>query len=262
MEYTWESLGETISSIGDENFYPNIARYLRGCIDYDNIIVIVFHGTDVPLVLFREIHGPDVFRHVEDQYLPAAYLLDPIYQFHLDRGNPGLYRLLDVAPDHFRRSRYFKWYYGRIGIIDEITIVLPVSEFTTITISIGKDSSSNQMFGDRSEEKLRQHEPVIMALLKSHAKMTKSPTRKKINVLSITDNLIGAMQDRHGVKLSKRQAEVALFILRGHSSPSIGLHLGVSPQTVKVFRKQLYAKCDISSQAELFAMMMPLLERS
>ncbi|RUY33154.1 LuxR family transcriptional regulator, partial [Mesorhizobium sp. M7A.F.Ca.US.001.04.1.1] len=66
----------------------------------------------------------------------------------------------------------------------------------------------------------------------------------------------------HGVLLSKRQAEVALLILQGHSSPSIGLHLGISPQTVKVFRKQLYSKCKLSSQAELFALMMPILERA
>ena len=262
MESGWKRLGETISAIGEADFYPSVARYLRQCISYDNIIVIVFHGTDVPTVLYREIHGPDVFRYVEEQYLPAAYLLDPIYQFHLNAGKPGLYRLLEFAPDHFRRSRYYKWYYGRIGIIDEISVVLPVRECTTITISMGKDSSSGQMFSTRSEDNLRQHEPVIMALLESHARASKSPSRGKANVLSITDNLVAAMYDRHGVKLSKRQAEVALLILRGHSSPSIGLHLGISRQTVKVFRKQLSAKCNLCSQAELFAMMMPLLERS
>jgi len=51
----------------------------------------------------------------------------------------------------------------------------------------------------------------------------------------------------------------ALLILQGHSSGSIGLRLGVSAQTVKVFRRQLYARCGISSQAELFALLLPLL---
>jgi DNA-binding CsgD family transcriptional regulator len=73
---------------------------------------------------------------------------------------------------------------------------------------------------------------------------------------------MGALQQRHGIRLSPRQAEVALMILRGHSTPAIGLRLGLSPQTVKVFRRQLYAKCTISSQAELFALMMPLLRMS
>jgi DNA-binding CsgD family transcriptional regulator len=59
--------------------------------------------------------------------------------------------------------------------------------------------------------------------------------------------------------LSPRQAEVAVLVLRGHSSVSIGLKLGISPLTVKVFRKQLYKRCSISSQAELFQLMLPLL---
>jgi DNA-binding CsgD family transcriptional regulator len=50
--------------------------------------------------------------------------------------------------------------------------------------------------------------------------------------------------------------------LRGHSSVSIGLRLGLSAQTVKVFRKQLYRRCAISSQAELFALMLPLLREA
>jgi DNA-binding NarL/FixJ family response regulator len=41
---------------------------------------------------------------------------------------------------------------------------------------------------------------------------------------------------------------------------SIGLRLAVSPQTVKVFRRQLYARCAIATQAELFALMLPLLK--
>ena len=52
---------------------------------------------------------------------------------------------------------------------------------------------------------------------------------------------------------------VALLILRGYSTPSIGLRLGISAQTVKVFRKQLYQRCGISSQAELFSLMLPWL---
>lgn len=255
-----ESLGLAIDAIGKREFYPALTEYLHCCLDYDNVIVIVFSGTAVPNVLYRKIYGPDVFRYLAEQYLAAAYLLDPIYHFHLRRGAPGLYRLLDVAPDQFRRSRYFKWYYGRIGITDEISVVLPIGDNATITISMGKDSSSGQDFSQRAEECLRSHEPVIMSLLRAHWGASESPSVTDISATSITDGLIAAMRTHHGVLLSKRQAEVALLILQGHSSPSIGLHLGVSPQTVKVFRKQLYSKCNLSSQAELFALMMPILE--
>lgn len=254
------SLAHAVDAIGKREFYPAATEYLRCCLDYDNVIVIVFSGSSVPNVLYKKIYGPDVFRYLAEQYLPAAYLLDPIYHFHLRRGEPGLYRLLDVAPDQFRRSRYFKWYYGRIGITDEISVVLPVGASATITISMGKDGSSGQAFGQKAEECLRSHGPVIMSLLRAHWVASEAPPMVDPHHGSITDSLIAAMRTHHGVLLSKRQAEVALLILQGHSSPSIGLNLGVSPQTVKVFRKQLYSKCNLSSQAELFALMMPILE--
>ncbi len=258
----FEGLAQAIDTIGKREFYPAITEYLRRCLSYDNVIVIVFAGTAVPSVLYKKIYGPDVFRYLAEQYLPAAYLLDPIYHFHLRRGAPGLYRLLDVAPDQFRRSRYFKWYYGRIGITDEISVVLPIGDRSTITISMGKDVSSGQVFSPAAEKYLRSHEQVIMSLLSAHWSLDETPSTVEASPTSISDSLVTAMRAHHGVLLSKRQAEVALLILQGHSSPSIGLNLGVSPQTVKVFRKQLYSRCGISSQAELFSLMMPILERA
>ena len=260
MDSDLDSLGAAIGAIGTADFYRAMAHFLRRCLPYDNVIVIVFQGTATPLVLYREIHGPDVFSYLEEQYLPAAYLLDPIYHFHLNRGAAGLYRLLDMAPDQFRRSRYYKWYYGKIGITDEISVILPVGDKATLTISMGKDISSDQLFTPKAEENLRRYESVIMALLTAHGAAQGAPLPVKAEARSITDSLIAAMRSLHNVTLSPRQAEVALLILQGHSSPSIGLHLDISPQTVKVFRKQLYGKCNLSSQAELFALMMPLLE--
>lgn len=260
MNSDLDCLGVAIGAIGKADFYRAMAHFLRRCIAYDNVIVIVFQGTATPSVLYREIYGPDVFSYLEEQYLPAAYLLDPIYHFHLNRGAAGLYRLLDVAPDQFRRSRYYKWYYGKIGITDEISVILPLGDKTTLTISMGKDISSDQLFTPKAEENLRRYESVIMALLKAHGAAQEAPVPVRAEAQSITDSLIAAMRSLHNVTLSRRQAEVALLILQGHSSPSIGLHLDISPQTVKVFRKQLYGKCNLSSQAELFALMMPLLE--
>ena len=60
-----------------------------------------------------------------------------------------------------------------------------------------------------------------------------------------------------GIALTPRQAEIALLILRGHSSASAALALGLSPQTVKVFRRQIHARCSVTSQAGLFALLMP-----
>jgi DNA-binding CsgD family transcriptional regulator len=141
-------------------------------------------------------------------------------------------------------------------------VVLPVGKDATIAISMGKDGSSGEAFSLKAEKCLRSHEPVIMSLLNAHWAASEAPLLVSMQATSITDSLVSAMRANHNVSLSRRQAEVALLILQGHSSPSIDLHLDISPQTVKVFRKQLYRKCSLSSQAELFALMMPILEQA
>lgn len=253
------ALADVIGVIGSSDFCATLAAYLRRCVGYDNIIFVNFDARLVPTVPYRHAFGTDAFRYVDNEYLPAAYLLDPIYHLHLDRGSAGIYRLIDVAPDQFRRSRYYELYYGRTGISDELSVFLPIGRHSTLTISMGMDESSS--FSSKAERILRDHEPVICSLLRAHWTVREPSSRITLDTGSITDQLIAAVTAKYGVKLSKRQAEIALLILRGHSSISIGLRLGISPQTVKVIRKQLYRKCRISSQAELFALLIPTLER-
>jgi len=45
---------------------------------------------------------------------------------------------------------------------------------------------------------------------------------------------------------------VVQLFLHGHSTKSIAERLSISPETVKLHRKNSYAKLDVSSQAELF----------
>jgi len=49
-----------------------------------------------------------------------------------------------------------------------------------------------------------------------------------------------------------REAEIVSLVLLGHSNASIGAILGISGETVKVHRRNLYAKIGITSQSELY----------
>jgi DNA-binding NarL/FixJ family response regulator len=52
--------------------------------------------------------------------------------------------------------------------------------------------------------------------------------------------------------LTDRETQVVQLFLHGHSTKSIAEKLCISPETVKLHRKNSYAKLDVSSQAELF----------
>ena len=131
------------------------------------------------------------------------------------------------------------------------------SSGVTLNICLGRDSSSARAFTSRDMENCQRLAPVVAALAAMHWATLAHASGPAEDTSAL---LARAAMARKNIHLSPRQSEVALLILRGHSTASIGLRLGLSAQTIKVFRKQLYGRCQISSQAELFALMLPLLK--
>ena len=249
-------LAEVIRRQGKPGFESAVLDWLRRCLAPDNLIVLAYRDAGPPQVLYRHSDSPQVFAQLDQIYLAGAYLLDPYHDLHVTRVASGAYRLRDVAPDAFHRSRYFQDYYQQTTLIDEITFVCYPRPEVSLNICVGRDSTSSRLFTAAEMEAAQRLSPIVTALAEGHwAGIADLPHPAD----DVTGALVAALADQHGINLSPRQAEVALMILRGHSTPSIGLRLGLSPQTVKVFRKQLYAKCNLSSQAELFALMVPLL---
>ena len=250
-------LAEVIARIGRDRFEPALWELFLALVRPDNLIVLAYRDSGPPIALYQRATTPKVFAELDRTYLAGAFRLDPYFELHLHRAPDGAYRIRDIAPDAFHRSRYFIEYYHQTTLIDEITFVASPGPGVTLNICIGRDSNSGRAFSVAEIETCQRLAPVVAALARAHWQGladSAGPAEDTSRVLA------EAARRQHAISLSPRQAEVALLILRGHSTMSIGLRLGLSPQTVKVFRKQLYAKCAISSQAELFALMLPLLK--
>lgn len=251
------ALAEAVRKLGRKGFETALHAWFRRAVGIDNLIVLAYSDSEPPQVLFRQNDLPKVFGELDTTYLAGAYLLDPFYGLHQRRVPPGVYRLMDVAPDAFPRSRYYLEYYRQTTLVDELTFFAWPQPALSVTICLGRDAASGQPFGAREVQTCQRIAPVVAALAEAHWADLAPPRASRGG--SVAEALALAADAQLGLQLTPRQAEVALLILQGHSTTSIGLRLGVSPQTVKVFRKQLYARCGISSQAELFAAMLPVL---
>lgn len=252
------TLALAIEALRSDQFPKALSMFVKRLSSYDNLIIIVYCGEQNPAVLYREYTDSVVYLSMDTDYVDRAYLLDPFYLEHLRGTSEGLRRLTDVAPDRFKRTDYFKIYYQQTTLIDEVAIFASLGPALTITACFGKDRSSGECFSKRDIIAIKEYEMVLSALLKVHWATYRPDRALNVNLPPLSERLRDALEKDTGVQLSPRQAEVAMYILRGHSTISISLHLGISPETVKVFRRQLYAKCNISSQAELFSMMMLL----
>lgn len=251
-----EALAEAVRRLGRPGFESAMATWFQRAVAPDNLIVLAYRDAGPPLVLFRQAAaGSPVFGQLDSTYLGGAYLLDPYHDLHLRRVPAGLYRLTDVAPDAFQRSRYFSEYYRQTTLLDELTFVAYPAPGVSLNLCLGRDGQSGRAFDARAVETCQRIAPVVVALAEGHwSGLTAGGAPTGAVAGQILARLAAV-----GIRLTARQAEVALLILQGHSTGSISMRLSVSPQTVKVFRKQLYARCGISSQAELFRLLLPLL---
>ncbi len=250
-------LAVAISGLHSSDFPALLRNWLRDSLAHDNITVLAYFQDRSPALFLAESKLRSVHENMEGIYLAGAYLLDPFHDLHIKRAPANAYRLIDIAPDRFHQNRYFLEYYRNTTLIDEIAFVAYPSPGVSLHICLGRDGVSKQKFTSKEVATAKRIAPIVTALCESHWHNLTS--EGKYAEAEVTTDLIEALKRAHGICLSPRQAETAMLILQGHSSPSIGLRLGISFQTVKVFRKQLYKKCGISSQAELFSLMLPML---
>ena len=251
------ALADTIRLLQTPSFEQALLHLLKRVAAPDNLAILIYRHAGPTEILFTHSDRPQVFAQLRSTYMDGAYQLDPYYDLHLRRVPKGVYRLRDVAPDAFQRSRYFIEYYDQTTLVDELTFIAYPVPGISLNICLGRDSSSSLSFTARQIDACHRLAPIVAALAERHWSALTTQPGPADDVVTL---LVSAMFSIHAIRLSRRQAEVALLVLKGHSSVSAALRLGVSSQTVKVFRKQLYSRCGISSQAELFAIMLPLLK--
>lgn len=256
---TEPKLAAAIAAIGTDRFAADLYDWLGRCFEIDNYTVLAFYQTGQPEVLFRKSNVKQVHDRLEIDYLSGIYQLDPFHDLHVNKALSGLYRLKDCAPDHFHRNEYFAKYFKQTTLIDEVCYHVTFKQGVSVQVCLGRDISSNRMFSARDLRVAEKLSGIACSLTAQQWKDLKP--RSDDTTDSLISHLKKQLNEHRGIHLSQRQCEVALLILRGHSTISIGLQLGISPQTVKVFRKQLYRRCSISSQAELFSLMSEFLAR-
>lgn len=251
-----QPLADAIRLLGRIGFEQALWELLQATASQDNLAIVAYRQAGPSVILHTQASSTQVFAELRSTYIAGAYLLDPYFDLHLRHAPAGLYRLRDVAPDAFQRSRYYLEYYEQTTLLDELAFIAYPAPGVSLNICLGRDQTSDKPFVLRQIQACQRLAPLVIALAERHwADLRPHP--------GPADDTVGRLQravlSTHQISLSRRQAEVALLILKGHSTPSIALRLGVAPQTVKVFRKQLYVRCTISSQAELFGLMLPLL---
>jgi DNA-binding CsgD family transcriptional regulator len=234
-------------------FSAVLVQALRHVVPFDYSVFFAYRGQERPLCPYDTFTPEQRIVFVAD-YQEGPYLLDPFYQVYADRMEPGLYRLREIAPDRFYHSEYYRSYYRRTGLAEEIGFLVSLPHDMMMVISLMRAGTSAP-FSDRDMKKLRRIEPIVHASSARHwrnlghlGSREAESTRQPLNL-----QVASAFENFGDGVLTRREREVVRMVLRGHSSNSIGRHFQIATGTVKIHRKNIYAKLGISSQSELFS---------
>jgi DNA-binding CsgD family transcriptional regulator len=247
-------LSQCIDSIGTEEFSSNLVTALKSVADFDYSVSFAYHQNETPLCLYNTFSPAKRVVFVDD-YLKGPYLLDPFFKACGRKVETGLHRLGDIAPDRFYQSEYYRSYYVQTGLAEEIGYTFYLSNEVAVVISLMRSGDSSR-FSAKEFRLLDSVSPIVVSLAQRHWRDVHNRFEAEPSGLvtgenrTIVEDTVSAF---FGPRITPRETQVVAQVLEGHSSDSIARSLGISVGTVRIHRRNIYGKLNISSQQELFS---------
>lgn len=240
---TWNAaLGAATMAIGSHGFPDALAAALRLLAPFRMMNGFVYSPDGHAFDLYNEkIVAERAI--IVDRYLAGTFVLDPFYDAARGDAGPRMIVMRELAPDDFRQTEYYRLHYATTQIVDEIGFVIPLEDGFRAVLSLSR-TGSEDLFTDGELQSLRASAPVVCALSERHW--------FHLPRLSLAAGTARPAPRIEHPLLTRRELEIVTLILKGHSNLSLAALLSLSPNTVKVHRRQVYSKLNISSQAELF----------
>lgn len=239
--------GQIIDGIGTDMFPEILSNALNNIVEFDFTVIFGYMGNARPLALYDDFPPARKRMHV-DEYQEGPYLLDPFFLAAVGKVDAGVWRLSEIAADRFYQGEYFRNYYAQTGLAEEVGFLVEVHTSLTIVVSMMRKT---RKFSKVEMKTLNSVWPVIDAACRRHWRDVTIDTLEEMPVAE--KNIERAFRKIGEGVLTPREREVVELTLRGHSADALGKLLGISSGTVRIHRKNIYAKLRISSQGELFS---------
>jgi DNA-binding CsgD family transcriptional regulator len=252
-------VGDMVARHGKPELPATLVEALRLIISFDHAAVFGYPPERRPVFLFDSFRS-DEQRSSVTPYLRGTYLSDPFFEACQRAVAPGLYRMEQLLPDHVRNASGVHLGYvspcvsDKPGVLsEEIGIFAATHNGAYLVLSLMRDAE-RPPFSETEMDVLREIEPLVRHLLASHwPRLGVAESEFSESSARLADRIEVEVESFGSGTLTAREAEVVRLLLRGRSSGAIAEALGISAATVKIHRRNIYAKLNIASQGELFA---------
>jgi len=242
-----QRLGRLIDKLGDSALWPALARLLAEVAHFDTWVVMLFRADLPPLMLASHLASLVEAELLAD-YHCQLYRIDPFYRFSQNEPTAGVYRLDEVAPDSFRDTEYFRRYFIHNVVEDEVQFLQPIKGQGVLSLALG----SRRRFQPPEIGALQLFAPWLLPLMHKGLQFDQRLMQSLTTPPERHTRMEDALRQSGRPHLTEREVQVALLVLGGHSTKAVAQQLGISLDTAKAHRRNLYAKLGVTQQAGLF----------
>lgn len=245
LDHLSTCISPLFAHLGQDSFCTTLLELIRTEVACDSSVILLYRKGDQPKILFDRMSSAER-QAVHDNYFNGIYLLSPYYLHWQAGASEDMVRLEDITPDGYFETVYYTDYYSGSGLIDEVGYLIPLTQDSAVMFLLSR-TADLQPFTPAELGYLSALKKIIIAALRQHFTLSSLPPRTIMRVwLEDGLRLFGSSV------LTERESQVVQLMLRGHSSKSCARELAISPTTERVHRRNIYAKLNIASQAELF----------
>ena len=245
------AMAKMTAAIGSPHWFDSVLNLLGEVCAIDSGGVMVYHREQRPRRIVHRFN-PQERALPEDAYLSGPYVLCPNYQLFAQGCPSGIYWLRDIAPDDFYESEFYRVFYSQIGLSDSIDLLWRINDDTALNIFIER-SIRHAKFQLEDMVAINMLLPLVFASAAKHHELTLATSQRDIDTLTHR-KVQSTIENFASSLLTQRERQVLFYMISGYSSALTAQRLNTTEGTIKIHRKNIHRKLDISSQAELFSL--------
>ncbi|HHK2321530.1 TPA: transcriptional regulator VqsR [Pseudomonas aeruginosa] len=245
-----ESLGKLLEALDRPFFWRILAQTLSQFALVDNWAALIFSDSSPLILSFMEEEREEVEPDpLISRYITGLYLQDPFYQVSRNCRRGGLFHLADIVSEDFETTEYYNTYFAHYVVTDEVQYNVPLDGERTLCLSLGSESR----FGAEQIALFELLRPWVIALMKKRIHF-EDAVREEAKPIAAAEVEV---QPWRGLisPLTARESDVIRLMLDGYSNKEIADRLTLSIATIKVHRRHIYAKLNVKSHSEIFALL-------
>jgi len=254
---------EAVLAIGRPAFPQVLISNLRRVADVDHCMVFSFAETGAARCLL-DLGAIPIGSELGEAYAGHFHWSDPNREVMFAAPARHAPIVLPVFAGRLYSRRYRKVFFEESGIVDKFATAIWV-DGTCFYLNFYRIAASGG-FSRPQRDRLRRFAPAISAAVARHfeAAAPSPPLHPAGLPFGLPAGLPSGLGDVFAASpalaaLTAREREVCLRILSGQSSEAISADLDISIHSTLTYRRRAYQRLRISSQNELFALVLKLL---